>query len=108
MEKGGKKEMQNEFEKIALKRVRKIRRFYTHLGIYSIGVVVFILKEYCNAPFNFPPIHYINWFLMTCWTFVLVVQGLKLFIREVVLGKDWENRQIDKILESEPKNINKK
>lgn len=102
----GTSKIENELERIAVIRVGRIKRFYTHLWIYGVGAVVFIMKEYCNAPFNFPPINYINWFLMSCWTFILVVQGLKLFTREIVLGKHWENKQIDKILESESKNKN--
>jgi len=97
---------QIELEALAKKRVGKIKRFFKHLIIYVIGLLVFILKEYFNAPFNFPPVHFLNWFFMSCWTVVLVVQGLKLLMKEVVLGKNWENRQMDKIMKSESKNQN--
>lgn len=95
---------QVELEAMALKKVRKIKRFYTHLVIYSIGVAVFIMKEYFNAPFNFRPLDYLNGFFIVCWTFVLTVDGLELFIREVLLGQHWEKKQIDRILESEANN----
>lgn len=97
---------QMELEAIAAKRVHKIKRFFKHALIYAIGMTVFILKKYCNAPFNFPPLEYINWFFMSCWTVVLVVKGLKLFMKEIVLGKNWENRQLNKILNSESNHQN--
>jgi uncharacterized protein YacL len=106
MERNDTNYLQMELEELAKKRVRKIKRFFNHLLIYSIGLVVFILKEYFDAPFNFPPVHFLNWFFMLCWTVVLAVQGLKLLIKEVVLGKNWENRQMSKILESESNNQN--
>ena len=96
--------MEKTLEEIAINRVRRIKRFYIHLGIYMIGVVVFIMKEYYNTSFNLPLIHYINWFFMSCWTFILAVKGLKLFVKEVVLDKQWENRKMNEILESEANN----
>ncbi|MEO8517223.1 MAG: 2TM domain-containing protein [Flavobacterium sp.] len=92
---------QRELEAIVAKRVRKIRRFVVHLLIYIIGLTLFILKKYCNAPFNFSPFHYFtNSFFMWCWTFFVAVQGFKLVIIEVVLNKDWEEKQVNKIIES--------
>lgn len=108
METNNRVEIQEGLQKLALKRIRKIKRFYSHLLIYSIGVVVFLLNKYCNAPFRFPPLDYLNGVFISIWTFVIAVQGLKLFMREVVLGKNWENKQIDKMLESESKNSNEK
>ena len=96
--------MENSLEEIAMYRVRQIKRFYTHLGIYTIGVVIFIMKEYFNTSFNFPLVDYINWFSMSCWTFIIAVKGIKLFVKEVVLDKQWENRKINEILESEANN----
>ena len=102
------KEIQDELEKIAVKRVKRIKRFYIHVMVYSIGMVIFIMREYFNAPLNFPPLHYLNRLLMSIWTFIIAVQRLKLFMREIVFGKNWENKQVDKMLESESKNTNKK
>jgi len=98
--------MQLELEALAKKRVRKIKRFYNHLLIYSIGVVIFLLNEYCDAPLKSILLLYQTWFFMYCWTFIIVVQGLKIFIIEVVLGKNWEAKQMNKIIESESNNQN--
>ncbi|WP_300566410.1 2TM domain-containing protein [Flavobacterium sp.] len=99
--------MQSDLEQLAQKRVRKIRRFFIHLLIYSIGVVLFIMKKCFNTSFNFPLLHYINWFFMACWTLFIAVKGLKLFIIEVVLGKSWESKKMEEILASESNNQKK-
>lgn len=92
---------QAELEQIARKRVRKIKRFFNHLLIYLIGVIVYVLREYFDAPFHFPPLDSINQFFMLIWTFIIAAQGLEVFTKEVVLGKEWEKRQMQKIIESE-------
>ncbi len=38
---------------------------------------------------------------MWCWTFVIVVQGAQLFLSERILGKNWEEQKIKRILEEE-------
>lgn len=99
--------MQSDLERLAQKRVRKIRRFFVHLLLYSIGVVLFVMKECFNTSFNFPPLQYMNWFFMACWTFFIALQGLKLFMKEVMLGKNWESKKIEEILASESNNQKK-
>jgi uncharacterized protein YacL len=94
-------------EKLARDRVNKLKKFYTHLFIYVIGIVFYILKTYFNVPFNFLPLRYINEFVMWVWTFFLVVQGIQVFFAEKIFGSKWEQKQIDKILEKEKTSNNK-
>lgn len=93
-----------ELEAIAKKRVRKIKVFFIHLFVYCFGLTVFVLKKYCNVDFGFFPMYHTNWFLMLVWLFFLSIQGIKLFVREVLLGKNWEKRQLEKIIRSEERN----
>lgn len=85
-------------------RVRKISRFYTHLFIYIVGVLLYFAKTYFGAPFNFWPIVYINCFFMTIWTIVIGIQGIKLFFRERVFGTDWEQRKMQEFLNKDKHN----
>lgn len=87
-----------ELYDLAQRKVRKITKFYKHLLIYAIGLTVYILKRYFGLPLNFPPISYINSFVMWIWTFALAVQGIRIFMTEVVFGQKWENRKIEKML----------
>lgn len=89
---------------LARYRVHKIKRFYTHLFIYIIGLIIFIAKTYFGAPFNFWPIQYINCFFMWVWTFIIAVQGLRLFFREKVFGTSWEQRKIQELINKDKQN----
>jgi|JI10StandDraft_1071094.scaffolds.fasta_scaffold771190_2 uncharacterized protein YacL len=82
-------------------RVHKIRRFYTHLFVYLIGLVLYIAKTYFGAPLNFSPIRYINDTFMWILTFIIVVQGLRLLIKEQILGVKWEQNKINEIMQKE-------
>ncbi|MGV3696567.1 2TM domain-containing protein [Flavobacterium sp.] len=79
-------------------RVNKMKRFYTHLFIYIIGIAIYVAKTYFGAPFNFWPIQHINCFVMMVWTFFLIVQGLNLFVRENVFTAKWEQRKIQQYM----------
>ena len=85
-------------------RVHKMKRFYIHLFIYIVGVLLYVAKTYYGAPFNFWPIRHINCFFMWVWTFIIAVQGLKLFFREKVFGTDWEQRKIKEYLNKDQQN----
>ena len=94
-----------DFElEMARYRVHKIKQFYTHLLIYIVGVLLFLAKTDYGAPFNFWPIKHINCFFMWVWTFIIAVQGLKLFFREKVFGTDWEQRKIKEFLKKDQQN----
>jgi hypothetical protein len=101
------KSPEDTLEEVARKRVRKIKKFYGHLFVYLIGLIVYISKTYYGAPLNFIPLSYINEVFMWIWTFVVAVEGIKLFFSERVLGDGWEQKQIRKIMNDE-KNDNKK
>ncbi|MCL9805695.1 2TM domain-containing protein [Flavobacterium amniphilum] len=98
---------ENTLEELARKRVRKIKNFYGHLFIYLIGVAVYISKTYYGVPLNFIPLNYINEVFMWIWTFIMAMDGIKLFFSERVLGDSWEQKQISKIM-NEGKNDIKK
>ena len=85
-------------------RVHKIKSFFTHLFIFTIGVLIFIAKTYYGAPFNFWPIVHINCFFMWVWKFIISVQGLRLFFREQIFGPNWEEKKINEILNKDKQN----
>ncbi|WP_445722265.1 2TM domain-containing protein [Flavobacterium sp.] len=91
-------------EDIAREKMQQIKKFYTHLFIYSIGVAIFVSKKYFGLPLNFWPINFINSFFMWCWTFIIAVQAIKLFMKDQFLGKNWEERKIQEIIEKEKTN----
>jgi hypothetical protein len=90
-----------ELEKLASKRVKKIKNFYIHAFIYASVLSVYILKNYYGFPFNFVPLEYINFFVMAIWTFIFVTDGIDLFLTEIVFGKKWESNKIKRMTEKE-------
>ena len=86
---------------VAQKKVENLKKVYISLFIYSIGLTIFLLKEYGNIAFNFFPIRYINWFVMSIWTFAVVVKCIKFYIDQTIFGTDWENRKIQQFMKSE-------
>jgi len=95
------KDAKEILETIAREKVQKIKNFYIHLFIYCIGVILYVLKTYCNVPINFFPIRFINAFFMWCWTFVIAVQGIRLFLGERFLGTQWEEEKVKQIMDEE-------
>lgn len=84
---------------LAKEKVHRLKRFYNHLFLFVIGVMIYIAKRYFGAPLNFFPIRYLNETFMWCWTFVISIQALRLFFTEKIFNHSWEQKQIQKELE---------
>lgn len=82
-------------------RVKKLKKYYTQLFIYGIGVILYFSKTYLGAPLNFIPLNFLNELVMWCWTFFIVVQTLKMFFAEKIFTSNWEQRKINEMLEKE-------
>lgn len=95
------KDAKTILEKIAREKVQKVKNFYTHLFIYCIGVIIYVLKTYFGVPINFWPIRFINEFFMWCWTLIIIIQGVRLFLGEQFLGSKWEEEKVKQIMEEE-------
>ena len=92
---------------LARERVHKLRRFYVHLVIYSIVLLIYLSKTYLGSPLNFIPFSYINETVVWIWSFFIVLKGFKLFIKEKFLGANWERNKIREIIEKENNSNNK-
>jgi hypothetical protein len=95
---------QNDCYYQAQLRVRKLTRFYGHLFVYMIVLMLYVLKNYFGAPLNFFPIHFLNDFVMSIWTFVIAVKLVKLFFAEIIFDGRWEQNKIDKIMSQNSEN----
>ncbi len=92
---------EKELEKIATKRVKKIKNFYIHVFIYSIVLVIYTLKTYYGFPFNFFPLEHINFLVMAIWTFIFVIDAIDFFFIEIVFGKKWESKIVKKMMDDD-------
>jgi len=88
---------------LATKKVIQLKYFYKHLFIYTITLIIFLLKEYTNLPLQFFPIKYINWVIVIIWTAVIVGSAIDLFASYKIFGQEWEERKLRSILEKKYK-----
>ena len=97
------KELELQLQEMATKKVVKLKAFYTHMFIYIVGLIIYILKEYFGVPLNFFPLRYINGFVMCIWTTAFLVSAVDLFASFKLFGQEWEERKLKSILEKKTK-----
>ncbi|KAF2517253.1 2TM domain-containing protein [Flavobacterium foetidum] len=95
---------ESELQKIAAKKVAKLKSFYSHALIYAAGLILYVLNVYFEVKFNFFPIKYINGFVMCIWTTAFLIQAVEQFASCTFFGEEWEQRKVKSILEKERKN----
>ncbi len=88
----------------ALKRVKKLKGFYTHSIVYIfINILIFFLNvenlEQGESYFQFK-----NFMTAFFWGIGLLAHALSTFLPYFILGKDWEERKIKELMEKEKAN----
>lgn len=83
----------NAEEAMALKRVRKLRGFYSHLTIYAIVITGLVIINWLTSP------HYwwVLWTMMG-WGIGLLAHGSRVLLKPIFFGANWEKKQVEKIL----------
>lgn len=90
-------------QELASKKVIQLKSFYKHLCIYTLALIVFLLKEFTNLPLQFFPIKYLNWVVVIIWSAVIVGSAIDLFASYKIFGHEWEERKLRSILEKKYK-----
>jgi uncharacterized integral membrane protein len=88
----------------ALKRVKKLKGFYTHSIVYIfINILIFFLNvenlDQGESYFQFK-----NFMTAFFWGIGLLAHALSTFLPYFILGKDWEERKIKELMEKEKAN----
>ena len=90
----------------ALKRVKKIKGFYTHAIVY---VFVYIMIVFLNVK-NLDPgetyFQFKNFMTAFFWGIGLLAHGLSVFVPNWIMGQNWEERKIKEFMEKEKNNQN--
>ncbi|WP_158728794.1 MULTISPECIES: 2TM domain-containing protein [unclassified Flavobacterium] len=89
----------------ALKRVRKIKGFYTHLIVYIVINIMIIVLNIQNLKPGQSYFQWNNFATALFWGIGLAAHGLSVFLPPVFLGRDWEERKIKELMEKQ-KNSN--
>lgn len=85
----------------AKKQVKRIKGFYTHLTIYIvINIFVFIVNAR-EIPEGESLLQWRTLMTPFFWGIGLLVHGINVFLPNIILGKNWEERKIKELMEQE-------
>lgn len=87
----------------ALKRVRKIKGFYSHLLVYIVVNIMIIVVNIQNLDPGESYFQYKNFFTAFFWGIGLVAHGFSVFVPQWFLGSNWEERKIRELMEKDKK-----
>lgn len=88
----------------ALKRVKKIKGFYTHLMVYVVINIGLLIANYRNSDANE---NFWQWQTFNTVFFLgigLVAHAMSVFMPGMLMGKDWEEKKIRELMEKEKQN----
>lgn len=100
---------QRELYENARKRALQKKRLFQHFVIFLIGAVfLIILNVVIGYQENFKPLGY-NWFVwaVLLWTLIFLVHFFNVFIVNSFMGKDWEARQVDRLVKKQKEKISR-
>lgn len=98
---------QRELYENARKRALQKKRLFQHFVIFLIGAVfLIILNVVIGYQENFKPLGY-NWFVwaVLLWTLLFLVHFFNVFIVNSFMGKDWEAKQVDRLVKKQEEKI---
>ncbi len=101
-------EINNTLEEVryqqALKRVKRIKGFYSHLLVYVVINMMILLLQYTDGdgPKDFWQWHTFS--MVIFWGIGLGAHGMSVFVPTMLMGKDWEERKINQLMEKDKNN----
>lgn len=87
----------------ALKRVKRIKGFYSHLLVYIVVNIMIIVVNIQNLAPGESYFQYKNFFTAFFWGIGLVAHGFSVFLPQWFLGRNWEERKIKELMEKDKK-----
>lgn len=93
--------------KEAEKRVRKIKNFYVFAFVY-LAVNIFIMVMNYKQLKPGETIWHLKYFsLPIFWGIGLISYAINVFVPGAILGRNWEEKKIKKLMEEEKESLNK-
>lgn len=87
----------------ALKQVKKIKEFYSHLLVYIVVNIMIIVVNIQNLSPGESYFQYKNFITAFFWGIGLVAHGFSVFLPQWFLGRNWEERKIKELMEQDKK-----
>jgi len=88
----------------ALKRVKKIKGFYTHAIVYVFVNIMIVFLNVKNLDPGESYFQFKNFMTAFFWGIGLVAHGLSVFVPNWIMGQNWEERKIKEFIEKEKAN----
>ena len=98
---------QRELIERAQARAREKRRLYQHFLFFLAGaVILFLLNVVFEYGKDVRPFGMV-WFVwaIILWAIIFLLHAFNVFVTNKFLGKEWEDRQIEKLVEKQRKRI---
>ena len=87
----------------AVKKVKKLKGFYTHAIVYLVINIMFVIVNVQNLEPGESYFQFKNFITTFFWGIGLLAHAMGTFIPYFILGKDWEERKINQLMEQERK-----
>lgn len=88
----------------ALKRVKKIKGFYTHAIVYVIINIMIVIINIQSLNEGETYFQFKNFMTAFFWGIGLLTHGLSVFVPNWIMGQNWEDRKIKEFMEKEKSN----
>ncbi len=88
----------------ALKRVKKIKGFYTHAIVYIFVNIMIVFLNVKNLDSGETYFQFKNFMTAFFWGIGLVAHGFSVFVPNWIMGQNWEERKIKEFMEKEKAN----
>ena len=88
----------------AKQRVKRIKGFYTHLTIYLFVNTIIVIININNLGPDESYFQWQNFITLFFWGIGLLVHGLSVFLPNMILGKNWEERKIKELMDRDKQN----
>ncbi len=98
---------QRELYEYASQRIKQKKRLMRHFILFIAGSILLII---INPILGIGNDFFIkNWFVwaILLWTFFFLVHALNVFVMNRFMGKEWENRQLEKLKIKQEQKIEK-
>lgn len=88
----------------AAKKVKRIKGFYSHLLVYVVINIMIVIINIQNLDDGESYFQWHNFTTLGFWGIGLLAHGMSVFMPDIVLGKNWEERKIKEYMDKQRHN----
>jgi len=93
----------------AQNRIKQKKRLYIHCVVFLIGGLFLVLANLVLGIGESYKLFQLDWFVIVIgiWLFILAYHAFNVFVTHKFMGKDWEKKQLDKLVSKQELRIEK-